>query len=494
MPIVCVRIPAFRLAVARLSGDVALDLDRPVIVADKRERGRVVDCSLPAAALGVRAGMTLVQAQAVAHDARTVIDDRARDAAVWGEVLEALDAASPLVEDAAWGRAFLEMTGIEGGAAGWLDAVRGALAAFDLPLRLGLGPNPFVAEAAATLGDGTVCDGDPAAFLALFPLEQLDCGVAVCDRLRLLGIATLGELATLPHGPFVRRFGPPAARWHELARGIDRRRLQPRPRALRIDRRAYGEGEAASEEAVLFALRALVGRVVDDLGAAGKRAGRLVLTLECENGDLRELTARVAQPTAVPATLFDLLRARLEGIVLDAPVVGLRLAAEALEDGGVPLTLFASDDPDPDALGIVLARLDAALGDGRAQRGRIVDGPRVERRTAHEAFTLEPLVGASWTAAVPPPLPQTATLQFRLVPLQPVAVRVAGGVPRFVGTPAQTVLDVAGPWRVEEAWWAPATGTGERLVRDEYDVLLDDGSLVRLACERDAWSVRGVYD
>jgi nucleotidyltransferase/DNA polymerase involved in DNA repair len=491
MPIVCVWIPAFRLAVVRLTRDVPLDV--PVIVADKIERGRVVDCSLPAAALGVRPGMTLVQAQAVANEARTVVDDRERDAALWHDVLEALDAASPVVEDAGWGRAFLEMAGIEGTSAGWLDAVRGALSGFDLPLRTGLGPNPFVAQAAAARGDGTICDGDPAAFVAPFPLEQLGCSEDVCGRLRLLGIATLGDLAALPHGPFVRRFGPPAARWHERARGIDRRRLRPRPRALRIDRRSYGEGEATSEEAVLFALRALLNRVVDDLSAAGKRAGRLVLTLECENGDVRELTTRVAQPTAVGGTLFDLLRARLEGITLDAAVAGLRLAAEALEDGGVPLALFAANDPDPDALGVVLARLDAAFGDGGALRGRIVDGPRFERRYALEPFTLAPLVTNGWTAGTAP-LPQTATLQFRLIPPQPVAVRVSGGTPRFVGTPAQAVLDTAGPWRVEEGWWTAAAGAGERLVRDEYDVLLDDGSLVRIAHANDAWSIRGIYD
>jgi protein ImuB len=492
MPIICVWIPAFRLAVARLTQAVALDA--PVIVADKLERGRVVDCSLPAAALGVRPGMTLVQAQAVANEARTVVDDRERDAAIWYDVLEALDVASPLVEDAGWGRAFLEMHGIEGSAYGWIAAVRNALAGFDLPLRVGLGPNPFVALAAAMLGDGAICDGDPAAFLTAFPLEQLDCGDDVCDRLRLLGIRTLGELAALPHGPFVRRFGPAAAQWHEWAHGVDRRRLRPRARALRIDRSSYGEGEATSEEAVLFALRSLVARVVDDLGAAGKRAGRLVFALECENGDVRELTTRVAQPTAVPGTLFDLLRARLEGITLDAPVVGLRLVAEGLEDGGVPLALFAGSDPDPDALGIVLARLDAALGEGGARRTRILTGPRVERRFAHDPFTLEPLVSTTWSTAAIAPLPQTATLQFRPLAPQPVAVRVIGGTPRFVGTPAQTVLDAAGPWRVEEGWWAGATGAGEPLARDEYDVLLDDGSLVRIAHERHAWSIRGIYD
>jgi hypothetical protein len=292
----------------------------------------------------------------------------------------------------------------------------------------------------------------------------------------------------------VRRFGPEAARWHEHARGIDRRPLVPRPRQLRIDRSSYGDGEATSEEAVLFALRSLVNRVVDDLGAAGKRAGRLALGLECENGDLRELTVNVAQPTAVPSTLFELLRARLEGITLEAAVVGLRLVAERLEDGGVPLALFAGSDPDPDVLGVVLARLDAAFGERSALRGRVTDGPRTERRATLEPFTLEPLVTTTWNTNAPEPLPQTATLQFRIVSPQPVVVRIAGGVPRFVGTPAQLVLDVAGPWRVEEGWWAGATGSGEALVRDEYDVLLDDGSLVRIAREAGGWNVRGTYD
>jgi protein ImuB len=492
MPVVCVWIPAFRLAVARLHQ--AADLDAPVIVADTLERGRVVDCSRPAAALGVRPGMTLVQAQAVAHEASTVVDDPVRDAAVWHDVLDALDAASPLVQDDGWGRALLEMQGIEGSAGGWLDAVRGALAGFDLPVCLGLGPNPFVAHAAATLGTG-VCTGDPAAFVAPLSLELLDCGADVCERLRLLGITTLGELAALPHGPFVRRFGPEAATWHDRARGIDPRPLRPRPRELRVDRRLYGEGEATSEEAVLFALRTLVGTVVDDLGSAGKRAGRLVLALECENGDVRELTARVAQPTALPATLFELLRARLEGITLDAPVIGLRLTAEGLESGGVPIALFAAGDPDPDALGIVLARLEAALGEGRALRPQVADAARDERRATMEPFALEPLMTKTWSAVVTPaPLPATATLQLRTVVPQPVAVRVIGGRPQFVGTPEALVLDCAGPWRIDEGWWGAVTGSSECVVRDEYDVLLDDGSLVRLAREPGGWYVRGVYD
>lgn len=510
MPVVGVWFPAFRLAVARLT-QPGVDLDAPLVLADRIERGRVVDCTLTAAALGVRRGMTLVQAQAVATEARTVFDDPAADARVWADVLEALDAASPIVEDGGLGRAFLEMHGVAGDPAGWLAAVRGAVAGFDLPVRVGLGPNRFVAHAATWSGDGLVCAGDPAAFLAPLPIELLPFGpptaegvqssahATTCERLRLLGVRTLGELAALPHGPFVRRFGLAAARWHDLARGIDDRPLEPRGRALRIDRALYGEGEASSQEQVLFALRTLVGWVVDDLSAAGKRARRLVLQLECEDGETHELATRVAQPTAVPATLFELLRARLEGVTLTAPVTGLRLRAEELAGGGVALSLFAASDPDPDAIGVVLARLDALLGEGKALRARVVDGARIERRYAFEPFTVEPLATRAPQALAPAFAP-AATLQLRLVEPRTVEVRLMDGLPRFVGSPPQQVVEVAGPWRVEEGWWARATGEGVPLARDEYDVCLADGALLRLTRDPSTssgqaeWNVRGVYD
>ena len=148
----------------------------------------------------------------------------------------------------------------------------------------------------------------------------------------------------------------------------------------------------------------------------------------------------------------------------------------------------------------MLARLDAVLGEGSALRARVVDGPRIERRYVLEPFTLEPLASCG-PRAEPAALPAAATLQLRIVEPYAIDVRVIDGAPRFVGSPPQQVVELAGPWRVEEAWWARATGEGAPLVRDEYDVCLDDGALLRLAREGPStssgqarWSVRGVYD
>ena len=401
----------------------------------------------------------------------------------WEAILEALDAVSPLVEDGGDGLAYLEMHGIEGTPERWFAAAAAALTGTPA-FALGIGPNKFVARAAALTGGRTITTQREArTLLAPLPLALLELDEDVERRLQLLGITTLGELAALPHGPFVRRFGPQAAAWHDRGRGIDDRPFVPRARSIRIERTLFGEGSAACEEQILFALRTLVAQIGADVTAAGKRCGRLTLALECENGDVHDVPTTIAQPTAQANILFDLVRARLEGIQLAAPVVGLRLSAERLEDGGVSLSLFAQRDPDPQALGVALARIEAALGT-RALRAKIVEGNRPESQVAYEPFTVAP----PQTVQPAVSLATFTALQYRLLELREIDVVTEAHVPRFVGTPPQPVVHVCGPWRVDETWWdAP-------LRRDDYDVLLDDGSLYRIAHRDGRWYLCGVYD
>ena len=185
---------------------------------------------------------------------------------------------------------------------------------------------------------------------------------------------------------------------------------------------------------------------------------------------------------------FDLLRARIEGVALRSPVIGLRLGAERLEEGGRALSLFPSSDPDPEILQLMIARLDAALGEGAARRIDARAGYRYETRTNHSAFAAPVQRGVRVAPDDPAPLPPTAALQFRLRKPARIEVTIAHGVPAFVGTPPQAVLDFAGPWRSDERWWDTP------LARDEYDVLLADGTLYRLARCGKEWTVTGAYD
>ena len=498
MPIVCALVPAFAVAVARLNDERLAD--RPLIVADRLERGHAIALDESAYELGARAGMTLVQAGACAREAAVAVDDPARNRTLWDRALDALDAVSPLVEDAGNGTAFLEMRGIVGHGGGWFAAVRDAFASDPelarLPLRTALAPNKFVARAAALVRDGSIVhSGEERAFVAPLGLPFLNLDRVTLERLELFGITHLRTLAALPHGPFVRRFGPSAARWHALAGGVDDEPLVPRARRIAIDRSLFGEGTAEREDQLLFALRTLVAQVAGDVAYLGKRCGALRLELECENGERIVLATVLAQPTAQTATMFDLLRARLEGVVLQSPVSGLRLVAERLEEGGAELSLFAGRDPDPEIVGIALARLEAALGPHAALRARVVPGHRMEARVAYEPFTANGVARATRAAIAPSAErdSQTGTLAYRVLAPRAIEVRCKAGRPAFVGSRA--VLEVAGPWRVDEAWWALALDTGGRPIQnDAYDVLLEDGALIRIVSERAAWYISGTYD
>lgn len=506
MPVVCALVPAYRVAVARLTDPTLRET--PVIVVDRLERGHALEVCPRAYDLGARAGMTVVQAAACAREAAIACDDPARDRSVWERALDALDAASPLIEDGGDGVAYLEMRGIAGAESAWLASVRDAFAGdadlATLPLAVAAASNKFVARAAAFVRDGTIVfPGDERAFVAPLPLRALDLDRATIERLELLGIANLRMLAALPHGPFVRRFGPEAERWHARAGGVDDTPLVPRGRRIAIDRSLFGEGSAAARDQLLFALRTLVANVAEDVAYLGKRCGELRLELECEDGDTHALATTLAQPTSQPTTMFDLIRARLEGLALRSPVIGLRLVAERLDEGGAELSLFAGRDPDPEIVGIALARLEAALGPHAALRANVRDGNRYEARVAYDDFEAAAIVRRGAAALATPafsPLVATSpcgddvgTLAYRVLAPRAIDVRIKAGRPAFVG--ARAVLEVAGPWRVDEAWWAEALDTGGLpIASDAYDVLLEDGSLWRIVAERGAWFVCGAYD
>jgi len=474
-----VTVPDYRLAVAMR--ERGLTQSAAFAVADKPERGRILELNAQAKRQGVRPGMTALQAQAAAPECIILIDNALRCRQLWEDVLDVLDAVTPLIDDSGKGTAFLWMHGATGRPQTWIGDARAALCGIDLPFRFSVATNKFTARCASLLRDGTVCEsGQERALLAPLPVEVLEIDPAVVARLELLGVRTLGNVAKLPHGPFVRRFGARAAHWHDRARGVDATPFIPRPHALHIAAHMYGEGSVQTEEQLYFALRMLAGRVHEDLTRLGKRARELNVRIECENGDIRDLIIGIAQATADQAMLFDLARAKIEGLTFDAPVSGVRLGASQFEDGATETTLFSGSDPDPALLEVAVARLEAAL-DGRPARARLVAGNHAEKQFDYDPFgTLVP----SSTVASPGPVPP----QLQLHPVREIDVQVLQKAPAFVGSPPQAVLDFAGPWRVDETWF-------ERpVIRDEYDVLLEDGTLYRIFRQGSRWYLRGAYD
>ncbi|MGC1335095.1 MAG: hypothetical protein WA812_06910 [Candidatus Cybelea sp.] len=404
-------------------------------------------------------------------------------------MLDALDAVSPLIDDVRPGLAFLEMHGIAGDARAWMAQTRTALASFEPTLRLGAGSNKISARAAAYVADGSICEpGSECELLALLPLTLLDIEAEVVERLALLGIERLGDLAALPHGPFVRRFGTAAARWHELARGIDRRPFIPRSRAVAIEASIFGEGRAVDEAQVFFALRMLLTRVSADLERCGKRAGALHLALELEDAQTCTFDVPLAMPTMQERTMFDMMRVKLEGATFELAIVGLRVQARQLEEGGEAQALFGVDDFDPQRVAVTIARLEAMLGESVA-RATTREAHLLEERFVYEQFKPcraeirhpEPVEGRQISEN------HELVPQLRLLEVREIAVELRAREPAMVD--GQAVMQCVGPWRIAERPFMISPVT-----RDEYDVVLEDGTFARIYRQGSHWYMRGVYE
>jgi hypothetical protein len=401
---------------------------------------------------------------------------------LWEEMLDALDAVSPLIDDVRPGLAFLEMHGIAGDVRAWMMQARRVLTGFGSVLRLGAGSNKIAARAAAYVADGSICEpGSECELLALLPLTLLDIEAEVVERLALLGIERLGDLAALPHGPFVRRFGTAAARWHELARGIDRRPFVPRSRAVAIEASIFGEGRAVDEAQVFFALRMLLTRVSADLERCGKRAGALHLALELEDAQTCTFDVPLAMPTAHERTMFDMMRAKLEGATFESAIVGLRVQARQLEEGGEAQALFGAGDFDPQRVAVTIARLEAMLGESIA-RATTREAHLLEDRFVYKQFELPRKAMFDRTEA-----PRELVPQLRLLEVREIAVELRAREPAMVD--GQAVMQCVGPWRIAERAFIISPVT-----RDEYDVVLEDGTFARIYRQNAHWYMRGVYE
>ena len=409
----------------------------------------------------------------------------------WEELLDALDAVSPLVDDVRPGLAFADMHGSTGTPSDWIDRARAAIAPFTPHARLGVGRNKICARAAATLGDGNVCpQGGERSFLSEFPLELLEIEPDVIERLRLLGVARTGDLARLPHGPFVRRFGPQAASWHAWARGEDATPFVPRGHAVAIEASIFGEGHTEDEAQVIFALRLLLSRICSDLERCGKRAGSLRLDIELEDAQVHTVGVTLASPTISERAMLDVVRAKLEGTTFPAPIVGLRLRAGDLEEGGEQVALFSGSDFDPQAVAVAISRLEAMLGEP-VRHARTHPAHVLEERFSYDAFA--PPKVSLLCHPEPSHKRETIVPQLRLMSVAEIDVTVRGGAPALVSVrnarPPRAVLECSGPWRVEIGWFSDAC-----VVRDEYDVLLEDGELYRIYRQGSQWYLRGTYD
>ena len=370
--------------------------------------GPVLDRSPAAGVLGVRRGQPLGTAHSLVPEALFLPLDPAGLADPFEGALDALSALAPAVEgevdpaDPRFGRVFI---GIEGLARLWGDEptlVQRALAMVEPLLpgrpRVGIGNTRFGAAVAARIGAGVIPAGgrrEEAAFLAPLPLSLTPAEPGVHERLRVLGLETMGQLAALDHSAVVARFGPVGAEMHDLVRGMDRRPLRPRRPLEHLAADVELEPPAAELEPLRFVLHHLSSTLCEQLAARGAGAARAALTLSLERSELDPgprtavYEQALPEPSAAAELLERLLMARLEADPPAAPVERLALQLDGTApEAGQQLTLFDRQGAHAARLEWQLTSLAIRFGEDRILRAVTADveAPLAERRFAwHDA-------------------------------------------------------------------------------------------------------------
>lgn len=326
---------------------------------------------------------------------------------------------------------------------------------------------------------------------AAMPMWTLSAARPHLPVLQRLGCHAWGQLDALPRAGLAQRFGPQLLRALDqaLGRGPDTHAWLQAPE--RFCQQVELPQRVLRAPALLWAARRLLGQLQQWLLARqlGVLALELAWTFDQLRLDGRELPPRqtlrlrTAQPVQAMDHLQRLLRERLDRTIMLAPAasLGLRVlqtAPQRLASAGL---LPQDRSPSGEPLHVVLERVVARLGTGSVQTATPRADYRLECRAAWQPWT--PAAGA-----VPAPGAESEGDADGWLPAwlwQPArALRVGAGLPLWQGRPLQLL---AGPRRIESAWWPVAQESGQAqqpAARDYYIARSACWQLLLVYCQR----------
>ena len=349
MSVLCLRLPRFALACELAHEQTASSALRcaPVVVADAAG-AYVVEASAEAEAHGVQREMPLRQALSYCPTLATLEVHPTRQAELARQLLETLQAFTPLVEVAEPGTLFGDMRGLERHYRQPAELARAVLARVprQVGAQVGIAARRFTAQVAAELAERRAYTIVPSAgdaeFLAAQPLERAALDEELRRRLMLLGLRSLGQIAALPRSALAAQFGPEGAWLWDAASGFDPRPIDPLASTPQIVEALRAEPPLVSRPAIEHGVRQLLARIVRQPDARGRPVRALGLRVVQENEQVWERTQICREPTANAERLWQIVRPLLDAARWSAPVLEIHLTLLDLAfESGRQSPLFA---------------------------------------------------------------------------------------------------------------------------------------------------------
>ena len=453
---------------------------RPLVTSLKHGSRLAIAAVCPAArALGLTPGMAITQARALVPGLDI------RDADPTGDAADLLRLATtaarrwtPIAAVSGADGLLLDITGtahLFGGEATMARRIVRLLARLGYTARVAVADTAGAAWAMARFqdrrpGDGVVIvpPAQHAEALAPLPLAALRLDPAAIDALVHLGVETVGQLAAMPRGPLVRRFGDALVTRLDQASGRIAEPLDPviPPEPIAVVQR-FAE-PIATAEAIEHWLGTLMRHLVTALTQAGKGARMIELVADRIDGVPQHLRIGLARPSRDAAHMLRLITRRIEEIAPGYGIDTLALHVRRADPLGAQPFEERLEETSADIAPLVDA-LANRIGDARLWRIQPVESDVPERSLA----SAPPLADATRPAARLKPddvrrldrdvdlhpwhprWPRPARLLRRPERLDHVIAELPDQPPRRFTWRGQThrIICADGPERILGEWW-----------------------------------------
>jgi protein ImuB len=379
-----------------------------------------------------------------------------------------------------------------GGEAAMARRIVRLLARLGFTGRIAIADTPGAAWALARYGGGgavMICPPHRhAGALHALPVEALRIEPRAVELLSRLGVDRIGQLAVMPRGPLVRRFGGQIVRRLDQALGNLPEPLDPviPPEHIAVIRR-FAE-PILTADAIEHWLGMLVPELAEALARQGLGATRIELVADRIDGVPQRIRIGLARPNRDPAHLLRLLTRRIEqiepGFGIDALALHVR-RSDVLHPE--PVTERIGEEAAPDLAPLVdtlatrigldrlwrMRAVESDVPERSAVRGPVLDPRRRDARgraDAVEQLDRTPILHP-WHPAWPKP----ARLLARPERIDHVMAELPDHAPRrftWRGQPHQ-IVRADGPERIHGEWWKRRAETHS--IRDYFRVEDEQG-------------------
>ena len=362
--------------------------NKPLIVGGPLNRGVISSASYEARKYGLHSGMPLIRAKRLCPEGIFVPVNMEKYLKESMRIREIFFQFTPLVEFIGCDEAFLDITGCQklfGNELEIAKKIKGKIyEQTNLTSSAGIGPNKFLAKLASSIGKPnglTVLENTKEVLekVKLLPISYIwGVGRVTGEELKSMGIETIGDLASTPLEIIENKFGEPGRIMHEMANGIDNRKVTSNQEPKSIGREVTYRKDV-DDFGILRSTLLLLSQKISRNLRLKKYKGKAV-TLKVRFSDFKTVTRRATLKNYTSG-IFDIHRSSvllLKNLDLKRKKIRLiGVSVSSLRPAFMLETLLSPDKSVDENLAEAIDRISDKFGENKLTIARLVDKDKI---------------------------------------------------------------------------------------------------------------------